>query len=707
MRSSALRRTLTVILSAALLYVGVGAAGPANAEQPAGHISASSGSNVTDPTKGWVVSLYDADGKYQCSGSLVSPVHVLTAGHCYEDLYDGFTDFTAVAGRVAGGHNLAAIPSGLKFAVAASASNYDRDGAADTAVLRLARAVPPDVATPATLRLTTPPPGTRTTAYGWGTIDQLSQSPNLRAGDARIVPCSDILGFTGEEPHLDASIACGAGQASPTSDRTPVCPGDSGGPLVEAGTNTVVAVHSFLAKGAAGYNSCGYGISGHDLLSRNPTWLNFALGQTSGGLVGPALAGTTHNNGGASFWGWVVDPSWPGQLNVRLLVNGRVADTEVAGRADTEVAGRDDSPAATFAQDRPDLVGAYTPDHNYWLSYDRWEYGSSEYVCVQAQRLSGAWENVGACYSYTKVTGATDKRISMSVDNARRTAAVTGWVVDPDNAAGSTVRLRVNGTVVQQHVADAPDLTIAFARPDLTSVLGVHRGTRFRPVRLDRVSNQVCVDAYDLPAGANAGKWVQVTCHTATFSSASSNACPNWATVRTRISDVPVGSFYDAAAHCLTQTGVTTADPYRPNDSVTRAEMAAFLWRMAGKPPVPRGCTFRDADAVPVFARDPVCWLKNAGITTADPYRPADLVTRAEMAAFLWRYMAGAVGPDHACGFGDYTAIPTFARPGACGLRAAGITTADPYRPADPVTRAEMAAFLWRVGSHTGLWARG
>jgi hypothetical protein len=48
--------------------------------------------------------------------------------------------------------------------------------------------------------------------------------------------------------------------------------------------------------------------------------------------------------------------------------------------------------------------------------------------------------------------------------------------------------------------------------------------------------------------------------------------------------------------------------------------------------------------------------------------------------------------------------IPTFARAGSCWLKSTGITTADPYKSQDPVTRAQMAAFLYRLGSTLGQW---
>jgi hypothetical protein len=55
-------------------------------------------------------------------------------------------------------------------------------------------------------------------------------------------------------------------------------------------------------------------------------------------------------------------------------------------------------------------------------------------------------------------------------------------------------------------------------------------------------------------------------------------------------SDVPAGAYYATAANWLKAEGITTgyagnATRFAPDVTVTRAQMAAFLWRMAGQPP--------------------------------------------------------------------------------------------------------------------------
>jgi hypothetical protein len=106
-----------------------------------------------------------------------------------------------------------------------------------------------------------------------------------------------------------------------------------------------------------------------------------------------------------------------------------------------------------------------------------------------------------------------------------------------------------------------------------------------------------------------------------------------------------------------------------------------------------------------VSARAAACWLKAQGITTNNPYEPLGVVNRQQMAAFLWRFAGEPTAPA-ACEFTDEADIAGFAREPACWLKATDITTNNPYRPTGEVTRAQMAAFLYRLGAELDLWVR-
>lgn len=167
--------------------------------------------------------------------------------------------------------------------------------------------------------------------------------------------------------------------------------------------------------------------------------------------------------------------------------------------------------------------------------------------------------------------------------------------------------------------------------------------------------------------------------------------------------------FFDATV-CLASREVTAVSlerRYNPDGWVTRAQMAAFLWRISGEPVAAAGYTFRDDTQIPSWARGAADWLKEVGVTVNDPYRPRDVTTRAQMALFLWR-LAGQPEATTSCGFRDVNESDASAA-AVCWLKSSGITVGyggDPSRfvPWGAVTRGQMASFLYRYGLHQGLW---
>jgi hypothetical protein len=181
--------------------------------------------------------------------------------------------------------------------------------------------------------------------------------------------------------------------------------------------------------------------------------------------------------------------------------------------------------------------------------------------------------------------------------------------------------------------------------------------------------------------------------------------------------DAPVGDYFSEGACWLAAQNVTTGwsgDPttFAPQFDVDRAQMAAFLWRAAGRQAAPTRCGFRDVPAGSYYEQA-TCWLKENNITTGwdgndNRYAPGQVVTRAQMAAFLWR-AAGEPAAPARCGFND---VPTgsYYEQATCWLKAQNITTGwagNPavFAPGQPVSRAQMAAFLWRAAGQPPLLA--
>jgi hypothetical protein len=192
------------------------------------------------------------------------------------------------------------------------------------------------------------------------------------------------------------------------------------------------------------------------------------------------------------------------------------------------------------------------------------------------------------------------------------------------------------------------------------------------------------------------------------------------AEVRVRAPDI---AFSDVAADhpfspevtWLAEVGVTTGYPdrtFRPEATLTREAMAAFLHRASGSPDVdvPSPSTFSDVSAESAFA-EAIEWLATSGITAGygdGTFRPTEGLTRQAMAAFLRRAAERAGGgpdetahPDPTCARPAFTDVP--AGHAFCGeiawMAASGITTGygdGSFRPTESLSRQAMAAFLYR-----------
>jgi hypothetical protein len=92
--------------------------------------------------------------------------------------------------------------------------------------------------------------------------------------------------------------------------------------------------------------------------------------------------------------------------------------------------------------------------------------------------------------------------------------------------------------------------------------------------------------------------------------------------------------------HITTGWGGSSSE-FRPDGEVTRGQIAAFLWRAAGSPAPSGWHTFTDVPAG-AFYDEAVAWLLEQRITTgwggsSSEFRPGSSVTRGQMAAFLYR----------------------------------------------------------------------
>lgn len=143
---------------------------------------------------------------------------------------------------------------------------------------------------------------------------------------------------------------------------------------------------------------------------------------------------------------------------------------------------------------------------------------------------------------------------------------------------------------------------------------------------------------------------------------------------------------------------------FQPDGTVSRAMAVTVLYRMEGQPAVSGSSGFTDVVSGSWYD-DAVTWASKNGIVlgvTEDTYRPNDPVTREQLAAILFRY-ADYKGYDTSAsadltGYADYAEVSAYAVPAlrwACGC---GIIdgSAGKLDPRSGATRAQLATMLMR-----------
>ncbi|PNH85247.1 S-layer homology domain-containing protein [Arthrobacter sp. AFG20] len=174
--------------------------------------------------------------------------------------------------------------------------------------------------------------------------------------------------------------------------------------------------------------------------------------------------------------------------------------------------------------------------------------------------------------------------------------------------------------------------------------------------------------------------------------------------------DVPTIAAFAREIGWLAASGVSTGWPdgtFKPITAVNRDAMAAFMYRLAGKPAFtpPKVSPFTDVAPGYLFYKE-ITWLAAEGISTgwAEPgnkrsFRPVQPVNRDAMAAFMYR-LAGkpALSTSTGSRFKDVPAGRAFSTE-IGWLASTGVSTgwADgTFRPLQAVNRDAMAAFMYR-----------
>ena len=165
--------------------------------------------------------------------------------------------------------------------------------------------------------------------------------------------------------------------------------------------------------------------------------------------------------------------------------------------------------------------------------------------------------------------------------------------------------------------------------------------------------------------------------------------------------DVPADAWYAGAVAWAVEQGITSGTgngKFSPDGSCTRAQMVTFLWRASGSPEIGTANPFSDVSS-DAYYYDAVLWAAEQGITGGTgngKFSPDAPCTRAQMATFLWR-VAGSPTPESGENiFADVPADSWYAQAvqWAYGQKITNGTGGGKFSPDAICTRAQMVQML-------------
>ena len=173
--------------------------------------------------------------------------------------------------------------------------------------------------------------------------------------------------------------------------------------------------------------------------------------------------------------------------------------------------------------------------------------------------------------------------------------------------------------------------------------------------------------------------------------------------------DVPADAWFHDSVRWAAEQGLmngTGAGAFSPNAPVSRAMVVTILWRMEGSPISNAALTFRDVPGQ-IWYAEAVRWAVASHIVEGygpDRFGPNDSLTREQLAAILYRYagapdLIGMEASDPLDRFTDGSAVSAWARSAAAWAVGTGLLTGKDGGRLDPggsASRAQTAAILMR-----------
>lgn len=175
--------------------------------------------------------------------------------------------------------------------------------------------------------------------------------------------------------------------------------------------------------------------------------------------------------------------------------------------------------------------------------------------------------------------------------------------------------------------------------------------------------------------------------------------------------DVAAGDWFCGDVGYALQAGLmsgTSRTQFSPSRATTRGMIVTILYRLAGSPAVTASAPFADV-APDSYCADAAAWAAQTGVAAGiggGRFAPQRAITRAELAAMLYRFAArqdGGVTNSAAMtaadtAFSDAAQIPAYAAQAAAWAAETGLIRGDAGRflPQSSAARAQTAAILHR-----------
>ncbi len=173
--------------------------------------------------------------------------------------------------------------------------------------------------------------------------------------------------------------------------------------------------------------------------------------------------------------------------------------------------------------------------------------------------------------------------------------------------------------------------------------------------------------------------------------------------------DALEGAWYSEAVRWAWLGGVMTgygdgSGLFGTSSSLTRAEAAVVLWRLAGEPV---GASGLPADCDPSgFYAEAASWALGAGVFSGysgDAFGPTDTITREQLATVLWRAAGSPEAGGDLSSFSDAADVSDFADVAMRWAVSAGVLRGqgdgDALDPQGACTRAQLATMLYRLAA--------